>query len=548
MSIKGPIQMLQHWEETFPEQVFLRQSTGSDWIEYDWASVADTVRRIANYIDGQNYPAGSNIAIWSSNSADWILVDLAIMLSGHVSVPVYPAQDLETAEFILQHSEPELLFVGSFEQAQGFQSILPDGLTTVAIRGATVDCDTDLQTIIDSTEPKADFPPRDLEDVSTIIYSSGTSSLPKGVMLTFKALAESAPLIAETYQRQTYNADGGDRERLISYLPLSHAAERSLVEISGLYLNSCISFSAGLQHFSEEMKNVRPTFFGAVPRIWYKLKEGAEAGLAAMGRSIGSDEDRMAVREMLGLDKVRMCITGSAPTAPDVQRWYADMGLILRDSYGLTESFAFGALWTREEPAAAGCVGTPAKGVSLKLDDSNQILVKSPSLLKGYFKDEVKTKKALLDGWFATGDLGRVDENGDLWITGRVGSIFKSSKGKFINPERLEKELHEIEAVEQALVFGQGLAQPVAVVSLAEAFQQKGDKELQTCFEAALATLNDALPSHERIQALLVSRDVWTTEGGEMTPTLKLKRNVVQKKYEDVLVEDVSGVMVASTA
>lgn len=546
-AIKTPVQMLEHWEATFPDQTYLRQSDGTGWTDYSWSVIADQVRRLAAYIHRQDYPAGSRIAIWSANSVDWVVADLAIMMSGHISVPLYPAQDLENAEYILQHSEAVMLFAGQFEQAAKLQQILPPGTQTVAMAGSTVPCDDSVADILARTEPKRDFPPRSLEDIFSIIYSSGTSGRPKGVMLTFGAVSQTLPFLTGEYGRPVCAEPGDDRERVISYLPMSHAAERSLVVIASLYLNSCVSISSGLEHFGREILDVRPTMFGAVPRIWYKFMQGIEAALKAQGKRIETEEDKAMVRTMLGLDQVKSIVTGSAPASPAVHNWYSNLGLYLRESYGSTETFAYGTIWEANKPPISGCIGKPVQGIELKLDDKGEIFLRSPVLMKGYYKNEEKTAETLVDGWYATGDLGRIDEQGNLWLTGRVGSIFKTSKGKFINPERLERDLQKLLVVDQIMVFGHGLAQPVAVANIAEASIGKSDEEILGYFENGIERVNAELPPYERIHALLLVRDAWTVDSGQLTPTLKIKRNVLQVQYGEKLEAAQSGIVLEST-
>ena len=528
-TIKTPIQMLQQWEQRFPDQIYLRQSTGSEWLEFSWQAVADKVRRLASWINQRAYPEGSRIAIWAVNSADWVITDLAIMLSGHISVPVYPAQDIKTASYILEHSEVKLLFVGGFERAESFD--LFSHLDTVAMSGATVACDAVLADIIAAVEPKAAFAERSLDDVYSIIYSSGTSGPPKGVMLTFRAVSQTLPMLTDWSGRQLCEQPGDKRERLLSYLPMSHGAERSLLVIASLYLNSQVSISAGPDHFAREMQDVKPTFFGAVPRIWHKFMQGIEAALKAQGRSLQTEQEQAMVRQMLGLDNANNVVTGTAPASPALHQWFANIGLPLHECYGSTETFAYATRWNLNEPPVSGCVGRPVTGVQIKLADNNEILVQSPVLMSGYYKDPQKTSAVLQNGWYATGDTGRIDERGCLWLTGRTSSIFKTSKGKFINPERLENELQQYINVDYIMVFGHGLAQPLAVVNIAESAAGRTQAEVQAYFERTLAEVNASLPAYEKINTMLVVRSAWTIDGGELTPTLKIKRQVLAEKY-----------------
>lgn len=529
--IKNPIQMLEHWENIFPDQVYLRQSSGDGWGEYTWKSVANKVRTLATYILSKEYTPGSNIAIWATNSVDWIITDLAIMLSGHVSVPLYPAQDLKTAQYILSHSEPKLAFLGQFNHSSCVDTIFPEHVETIGIHGCTVNTDRSITEIIHSTSPLKKFNEIDLDNVATIIYSSGTSGSPKGVMLTFRAISQTQGIIQEGYKRRLCAKPGDKREHVISYLPMSHAAERSMVLIASLYLNSCISISAGLESFSQEMRDVRPTFFGAVPRIWYKFMQGIEAYFTETGESLDTNEARHKARCMLGLDRVENVVTGSAPVSPSVHKWYENIGIYLRESYGMSETFAYATLWSHEKSPIPACVGVPLKGIELKINKGNEILIKSPVMMRGYYKDPEQTAATLIDGWYYTGDLGRLDENGNLWLNGRVGSVFKTSKGKFVNPEPIEKKLLKELKVEHICVFGHGLAQPVAVACIAEVEHASSNKTLQAEIIKSLEKVNDTLPVYEKIEGMWLTCQAWSVDSGELTPTLKIKRSFIESKY-----------------
>jgi long-chain acyl-CoA synthetase len=283
-TVKTPLEMFYHWERETPDQVYLRQPRNLEWQEYTWAQVADQVRRIAAFLKSKDYPAGSRIAIWSSNNKDWPIVDLAIMLSGHISVPIYPGQDTGSANYIFNHSEAKLVFAGQFDQAAKVEDALVDGMETVGIHGCTIDSDTTLEAILAEFQPFSESPMPDPEDVFTIIYTSGTTGNPKGVMHMYQNPGYVVPGLVKSFRM-----DQGEN-RLFSFLPMSHAAERIVVEMTSLYANAPISFSEGLATFGDEIRSVQPTLFFAVPRLWVKFKEGIDAKVPPEAQAGLSDE------------------------------------------------------------------------------------------------------------------------------------------------------------------------------------------------------------------------------------------------------------------
>ena len=289
-AVKSPIEMFYHWEKETPDQVFLRQPSNLEWTEYTWTEVADQVRRIASFLKSKNYEPGSRIAIWSSNSKDWPICDLAISLAGHISVPIYPGQDTGSANYIFNHSEVKLVFTGAFDKAAHVKEALVDGMETVAILGCTIDADYDIEDILKNNEPYTESPIPDPEDVFTLIYTSGTTGNPKGVMHMHQTPGHVVPGLVKAFR-----LDSGDN-RLFSFLPMSHAAERIIVEMVGIYGNIPISFSEGLATFAAEIGSVQPTFFFAVPRLWVKFKEGIDAAIPPAAQAGLSEEQKIGYR------------------------------------------------------------------------------------------------------------------------------------------------------------------------------------------------------------------------------------------------------------
>jgi long-chain acyl-CoA synthetase len=534
-AIKIPLEMFYRWEKETPEQVYLRQPSNLQWTEYTWAEVADTVRRLAAFLRSKDYPAGSRIAIWSSNSKDWPIVDLAIMLAGHISVPIYPGQDVGSANYIFNHSEAQLVFAGDFDMAPRFREAIVDGMEVVGIHGCQVDCDTTLAEIVAGFEPFTESPLPDHEEVFTIIYTSGTTGNPKGVMHMHQTPGHVVPGLVEAFRMQE-----GDN-RMFSFLPMSHAAERIAVEMTSLYANAPISFSEGLATFGDEIRSVQPTFFFAVPRLWVKFKEGIDAAVPPEVQAGLDDEQKAAVANQLGLGAARYILTGSAPCPRDVQDWFLDMGIVVRDGYGMTENFIHGVAWNMDDRPVAGCVGRPMDDtVQVRLSDTGEIQFKSKGLMKGYYLNPEKTAEVFDDGWYCTGDSGRFDENGNLWVTGRVSEVFKISKGKFIVPTRLEDFFGRSDNLAQFCIFGHGLDQPLLLTTLSETGQGKNRDTVKAELEATLEEINAELPAHERVGQIFVSPE-WTIENALLTPTMKLKRRAIEDTYKPGVEANLGG-------
>lgn len=515
-----PLEKFYQWERNAPDDIFLRQSTANQWTEFSWSEVAEMVRRIAGFVRARGLPAGSRIGLLSTNCAEWLVVDLAIMLCGHVSVPLYAAQDIQSGRYIFDHAGVALVFVGRFAHEQNPDGLLAPAVYRIALSNCLVPCDTSLPEIFDTAERFDQCPVYPREQLFTLIYTSGTTGNPKGVMHSFGACAE-------VVQRRTQflpSADPGARERFISYLPLAHVAERVGIALRAVYGNAELSFSAGPERFAEEMREVRPTGFFAVPRLWEKFRQGLEAAMPGLDPKQLSEPQKLTVRQQLGLDLARIITTGAAATSPEIMAWYADLGIRLQNAYGMTENLIDGCIDVSDSPADSGCVGKPLPGVQLRFTEDGEVCFKSAGLMQGYYKEPDKTALVLHSGWYHTGDRGYLDAEGRLVLTGRVGDIFKTAKGKFVNPLELEFKLAGLGLFEQLCVVGQNLAQPVLVARLINA-----DFALQA--ESAVGQLNTELAPHERISQILLTHTVWSPDNGLLTPTLKVRRQAVANRY-----------------
>lgn len=525
MHSKTPLEMFYHWEATTPHQVYLRQPRNLEWTEYTWQQVGDAVRRLATFLNAQGLPKGSRIAIWSANSKDWPIVDLAIMMAGHISVPLYPGQDTQSARYIFEHSGAALAFLGQFDQWQSADEAIPGELPRVAMLGCKVPCQFALEEILATFAPLAQSPLPAPGDTLTIIYTSGTTGNPKGVEHLHRTPGHVLPDLTSMANMAIGNT------RFFSFLPMSHAAERIIVEMASLYVNGEISFSEGLATFAEELRSVQPHLFFSVPRLWIKFKEGIDAKIPPAAQASLTAEMKAGIVRSLGMAEARCVLTGAAPCPRDVQEWFINVGVILRDGYGMTENFIHGCFWTHNNQPKAGCVGRPGSNVELKISDAGEVLFRSKGLMKGYYREPAKTAEVIIDGWYHTGDSGRIDEDGCLWITGRISEVFKTTKGKFVRPTDLESRLGRSPLLAQYCVFGHGLDQPALLAFLSESGHQLDRAELKVQLSALLEEVNAELPPWERMPQIFVTREEWGISNGLLTPTMKLRRKQIEQRF-----------------
>jgi long-chain acyl-CoA synthetase len=530
--MKTPLEMFYLREKENANDIFLRQSIEGGWRDYTWKEVAERVRRLAAYFYSLNFEPETRIAIFAKNCADWVICDFAIMLSGHISVPLYPGQDRDSAKYILNHSDCRLAILGEFDISRHSAEILNPDVITLGIHGCAVDTTITLDAIQESYPAFEAEPLPDPERIFTILYTSGTTGNPKGVMHRHGTPGSSIPRM----QKDVMNVEIDGRHRFFSYLPMSHAMERAVVEMNALYCNGVVSFSAGMDRFFDELRDVRPTFFASVPRLWVKFKELVDSKLALDADALRAPKAAEKARQFLGLDAALRTLTGSAPCPPDVHNWFADIGLALREGYSMTENFCDGCFWSEPARPIPGCVGRPVTGVELRIcDEDQEICFRSDALMSGYYLEEEKSSTVLVDGWYHTGDAGRIDEHGRLWVTGRISETFKTSKGKFIQPVELEKKLMASGLWQQICVFGHGFNQPMAFAYPSDKARGLLASEYEAEVAGFLEQMNSELPPHERVSRVLATPDEWTIQNGLLTPTLKMKRKTIQAEFESLL-------------
>jgi long-subunit acyl-CoA synthetase (AMP-forming) len=530
------IEFFYKWERETPNSVYLRQPTGDNWTEYTWKETGNQIRRMVGVLKAMNLPPQSNIGLVSKNCAHWIMADLAIMMAGHVSVPFYPTLTDDKIKEVLDHSGCQVLFIGKLDSWKTMKAGIGSHIRSITFPESPAE-EAGFERwndLIAKHEPyQENFVPN-IHDLCTIIYTSGTTGTPKGVMHSYFTMASGAKAAIPVLHV------GNVTDRFFSYLPLCHIAERQIVEVASLLSGGSISFVESLDTFGKNLADVQPTHFLAVPRIWTKfqqqilLKMPQKRLNLMLSLPIISGMVKKKIKKALGLSQAKLTLTGAAPMPPTLLKWFHKLGIHIQEAYGMTENNGACTLM-RPDNVQIGTVGEPYPDCEIRIDSETQeILMKADWVMKGYHKDEEKSNETVRNGWLHTGDMGEF-KNNVLKITGRVKDQFKTTKGEFIIPSPIEASFADNENIEQVCVLGRNLAQPVALVILSEIGKQKlageGTNHVEENIAQMLKHINKELPSYEKLQQVIICKEPWTIENNVLTPTLKIKRNILEDMF-----------------
>ncbi len=538
--LKTPLDNFYHWEKESPDRIFLRQPFGKTWHELNYAEAGQIARKMTTVLQELGLQSGDHIGILSKNCYHWILADLSIMMGGFVSVPFFASLPKKQLGDVIKRSDIKLLFAGKLDQWGDRSEAIGNDLKVIRFPHYEGNAKIEVNHALDWDELVANHQPIStphqpiLDELWTILFTSGTTGSPKGVMHAYRAPA----LIIRGEQLSNFiGVFKHGPQQFFSFLPLNHVAERIAVEAFCLACGGTISFAQSIDTFARNLKDVQPTFIFAVPRIWMKFYIQVTiriprkwfdvlTGIPILGNLL-----KGLIRRAMGLGRTAFAATGAAITPAELKLWYSKLGIHLIEAYGMTE--VCGSI------ANSPCHQTPPDSVGevvpyceVKIDPtSGEVLLKSPQVMLGYYKEPAKTAEVLRNGWIHSGDRGRMDEKGFLYITGRIKDAFKTAKGKYIVPNPIEEQLLEHDYIEQACLVGYNLAQPIALINLSDIGKACPRDEVVVKLELERQQINKRLATYELVSHIIIQEEIWTEENQLLTPTLKVRRGMIDQFF-----------------
>ncbi len=524
----------------------LHFKAGARWTPISWADYSRAVSRVANALLAEGLNPQDRVALWSSNRPEWQIADIGIAHAGLVTVAIYQSDAPEQVRYLVNHSESKVLIVEHrklLDQVIALRPELPGLQRVILIEGDAPEGEGWVLSWEQALRRGDEFGrgrPGLLasrwqavrpEDTASLIYTSGTTGLPKAAILTHRNLTWTAVATLQCFR-------GDPNDRVVSYLPLAHVLERVVSELRQLCTGCEVYFCPSIDQVMAVVAQVRPTYFTSVPRLWEKIYAGIREKMDKVSGPRRMIRDwallagalRTAAYE---LDKVEVCISGSAAVSPDMLRFFYGLGIEILEGYGLTETTA-PATFNRPGDAHFGTVGLPLPGVEVRIASDGEILVKGNNVFEGYFKDPKTTNETLVDGWLKTGDIGVLDKEGYLRITDRKKDLFKTSGGKYVAPGAMETQLRSQRGIAQAVVLGDGRPFVAALFTLerdtAEGKAGPNDPGAKRLVDEAVQKLNRALSHPEQIKKWRIL-DTDFVVGDELTPSMKVKRKRIAEKY-----------------
>jgi len=563
-----PFRMLLSWGERTPEAPALHQRGDDGWHATSWSAYAEHARAVGAALTAWGLEPGGCVVILSGNRAEWLHLQWGIMMAGGVVAPCYTSNTTEQVAYLVGHCEASIVFADSQAQIDKLVSLhdeLPELRQVVALDDpddvtqampyadflalAAPEHQAALQLRSDAVQP---------DDDAFIIYTSGTTGVPKAVVISHTNLAVEGAAVVARYPIE--------RTRSICYLPLCHIAEQTATNLAQLETGGEVFLCPDITMMPKYLPEVRPNVLFGVPRVWEKVQAALQAKFAqaspikqkliywalgveeqahraqlSTGQTQGGFFRWLAhtlvigkVQAGLGLDQVKHTLTGAAPSNPDTLRFFSSLGFQVHEVYGLSETTGLLTATKPGEPSM-GTVGKPVDGVEVAIAEDGEILARGACISRGYLHDPAATAELLQNGWLHTGDTGAWDERGNLRIIGRIKDIIVTAGAKNVAPLPIEAKLTTIPGISQAVVVGD--RQPYLVALLTPDPQHAGtaDPSFTESVQQHLDAINADLARYETVKRFELLDHEFTIETGELTPTMKIKRNVVYDKFADTI-------------
>lgn len=518
---------LDQWASESPDEIWLRDLKGDGSDDYSWSASRRQIHAVASALE-HRYEKDTKILLLSRNRAHWFFADLSIMASGNVSVGLFTTLNADVAQYIAEFSEAKAIFVGEAENWSKVRDVLSPDVDVISLPGVDLsDASLTWDQLVEEGDGRSPaFVPKH-DDMIALIFTSGTTGRPKGVIQTHDS--NIIPI------RRGAEFLGIEAEpSYFSYLPLSHLAERQVIEFTALCRGAPVSFNEGLEFLGRDMQRTRPTFFFGAPRVWEQLQQAVIAkfgGREAFEAAKADAPEKMAatVKAALGLDRCEFHLTGSAPLPAPLMAWWDSVGISLMEGFGQTEAMSL--IISREGERRLGSLGKALPGVDIKITDEGELAIRADGCTPGYYRQPDKTAELIQDGWLHTGDRFRQDEDGFLYLTGRIKEYFKTIQGKFVAPTPIEAQFADNEHVEQQCLLGLGMTKTVMVAVVSETMRNAPREEIEASVRSTIEIINEDVDKHARMGGAILSYEPWSIENGVLTPTLKIKRDQVSEHF-----------------